>query len=153
MRQTLILAKSTRSIIGLVLCAFLTTLTVNTAATRTDRVNLFPRLRAGQKLIYQISYQSDKQVNTHSSITVASPSDNAKIDVRGLLRLEKILAVERQGDRALIHARSRFELLNSDSHFKVPEVQAPDPQLQRQDPQGKSIEFIILPDGRIDSVK
>src|SRR5207302_4122787 len=78
--------------------------------------------------------------------------DRAKVDVRGLLRLE-ILAVERQGDRALIHARSRFEFLNSDSHFKVPQVQAPDPQLQRQDPQSKSIDFIILPDGRIDSVK
>ena len=152
MKQPHTCAKVPQWFLGLVLFAVLAALSVNIAAARPDRVNLFPRLRAGQTLAYQISYHSDKQINTRSSVVVASPSDNAKVDVRGLLRLE-ILAVDRQGDRALIHARSRFELLNSDSHFKVPEVQAPDPKQQRQDPPGKSIDFVILPDGRIDSIK
>jgi hypothetical protein len=152
MTQTPIIAKAPQWMVSLAISACVLPFCANVAAGRPDRVNLFPRLRAGQTLAYQISYQSDKQINTHSSIIVASPSDNAKVDVRGLLRLE-ILAVERQGDRALIHARSRFEVLNSDSHLRVPEVLAPDPQRQRQDPHGKSIDFVVLPDGRIDSVK
>jgi hypothetical protein len=122
------------------------------SASRPDRVNLFPRLRAGQTLAYQISYHSDKQVQTHSSLVIASPSNNAKVDVHGLLRLE-ILAVDPEGDRATIHARSHFDVLNSGSRFKVPEVQAPDPQIQRQDAQEKYVDFTVLPDGRIDSVK
>ena len=152
MKQTHISARILRRLVHSGVCVALAAFSMNIAAARPDRVHLFPRLRAGQTLAYQISYHSDKQLNTKSSMIVATPSDNAKVDVHGLLRLE-ILAVDPQGDRALIHARSRFDTLNSDSHFKVPEVQAPDPRQQRQDPQGKSIDFTILPDGRVDAVK
>jgi hypothetical protein len=150
--KNLINLKLSESASRFLLGAVFVTLFGTVAVSRPDRVNLFPRVRTGQTLAYQISYHSDKQVQTHSSIIVASPSDQAKIDVHGLLRLE-ILAVEPQVDRATIHARSRFDTLNSDSRFKVPGFQTPDPQLQRQDAKEKYIDFMILPDGRIDGIK
>jgi hypothetical protein len=121
------------------------------AKDRPKRVNLFPRLQAGQTLGYQISYHSDKHVKTESSVIVATPDDSAKVDVNALLRLE-ILGVQAKGERAVIHARARFEVLNSDSHFKVPQVEPPAAQLQKQDGDGKVVEFTILPDGRLDQI-
>ncbi len=121
------------------------------AKDRPERVNLFPRLQAGQTLAYQISYHSDKHVKTESPVIVAAPDDSAKIDVNAFLRLE-VLGVQAQGDRAVIHARTKFEVLNSDSHFKVPNIEPPAGQVQRQDPDAKFIEFTIHPDGRLDQV-
>jgi len=121
------------------------------AKARPARVNLFPRLQPGQTLSYQISYHSDKHVKTESRVIAAAPDDSAKIDVSALLRLE-VLSVQTQGGRAVIHARARFEVLDSDSHFKVPNIEPPAAQVQRQDPDGKFIEFTILPDGRLDQV-
>src|SRR6266849_9017389 len=121
------------------------------AKDRPYRVNLFPRLQAGQTLAYQISYHSDKHVKTESRVIVAAPDDSAKIDVNAFLRLE-VLGVQAQGDRAVIHARTKFEVLNSDSHFKVPNIEPPAGQVQRQDPDAKFIEFTIHPDGRLDQV-
>jgi hypothetical protein len=108
-------------------------------------------LQAGQSLSYQVSYHSDKQIKTESSVIIATPADSAKIDVTALLRLE-ILGVQAQADRALIHARTMFEVLDSNSHFKTPGFGPPSPQVQRQDPKGKLIEFTILPDGHLDQV-
>src|SRR3984893_5598095 len=121
------------------------------AKDRPVPVNLFPRLQAGQTLAYQISYHSDKHVKTESSVIVASPDDSAKVDVIALLRLE-VLAVHAQGERAVIHARTKFEVLNSDSHFKVPQVEPPAAQVQKQDAAGKVVEFTILPDGSLDQI-
>jgi len=118
---------------------------------RPAPINLFPRLKAGQTFSYQISYHSDKQIKTESNVIVATPGDSAKIDVSALLLLE-ILSVQAQGDRAVIHARTKFEVLNSDSRLKVPQIEPPDNQLQRQDPKGKLIEFTILADGRLNQV-
>jgi hypothetical protein len=122
------------------------------AKDRVARVSLFPRLQAGQTLAYQISYHSDKHVKTESRVIVAAPNDSAKIEVNALLRLE-VLSVQAQGDRAVIQARTIFEILGSDSHFKVPNIEPPAPELQRQDSEGKVIEFTILPDGRLDQVR
>jgi hypothetical protein len=124
---------------------------VGAAKDRSARVNLFPRLQAGQTLAYQLSYHSDKHVMTESRVIVAATNDSAKIDVSVLLRLE-VLSVQAQGDRAVIHVRTKFEVLGSDSHFKVPNIEPPATQLQRQDPDGKFIEFTIFPDGHLDKV-
>jgi hypothetical protein len=121
------------------------------AKERPQRVNLFPRLQAGQTFAYQISYHSDKHVRTESSVIVATPDDSAKVDVSALLRLE-VIGVQAQGDRAMIRARTRFEVLGSDTHVRVPQIEPPAPQVQRQRPEGKVIEFTILPDGRLDKV-
>src|SRR5882762_87691 len=106
------------------------------AKNRPAPVNLFPRVQAGQTLSYQISYHSDKHIKTESAVIVASPADSAKIDVNALLRLE-VLGVQAQGDRAVIRARTKFEVLDSDSHFKVPPIDPSEKQLQKQDREGK----------------
>jgi hypothetical protein len=137
-----------------VICGLTTLFVVSFSAAknRPPAVSLFPRLRAGQTLAYQISYHSDKHINTKSSVIVATPADSAKIDVSALLRLD-ILGVQAQADRAIIRARAKFELLDSDSHFKAPQFEAPtSPQVQRQDSKGKLIEFTMLPDGRLEHV-
>jgi hypothetical protein len=126
-------------------------ISVCVAKDRPALVNFFPRVQAGQNLTYQISYHSDKHVKTDSSVIVATPDDSAKIDVSALLVLE-VLGVQTQGDRAVIHARTKFEALGSNTHFKVPQFEPPAPQVQRQDPKGQLIEFTILPDGRLDHV-
>ena len=114
------------------------------------RVNLFPRLQAGQTLAYQVSYHSEKNIKTQSSVIVATPDDSAKVEVNALLRLE-VVSVQAQGDRATIHARTKFEVLNSDSHLSVPQIELPS-QVQRQDPTGKLVEFTILSNGRLGQV-
>ena len=82
---------------------------------------------------------------------VATPSDSAKVDVNALLRLE-VLGVQASGERAVIHARTIFQVLDSNLHLKVPQIEPPSPQVQKQDREGKVVEFTILPDGRLDKV-
>jgi len=132
-------------------CFALCVIAVCAAKDRPERINLFPRVQAGQVLAYQISYHSDKSVKTESTVIVATPDNSEKTDVNALLRIE-ILDVQVQGGRAVIRARTKFETLNSDTHFKVPQVEPPAGQVQRQDPDAKSIEFMILPNGTIDQV-
>src|SRR5260370_31812581 len=148
-----ILSSATRARYRSAFCGLIAVLVMCFCAAneRPAPVNLFRRLKAGQTFAYQISYHSDKQIKTESNVIVATPADSAKIDVNALLSLE-ILGVQAQGDRAVIHARTKFEVLNSDSHFKVPNIEPPAGQVQRQDPDAKLIEFTILPDGRLDQV-
>src|ERR1700747_1816139 len=112
-------------------CVLLLVPCVGAAKDRPARVNLFPRLQAGQTLAYQISYHSDKLVKTQSRVIVAAPDDSTKMDVNAFMRLE-VLSVQAQGNRAGIHARAKFEILDSDSHFSVPNIEPPAPQLQQQ---------------------
>src|SRR5579859_1336550 len=121
------------------------------AKDRPVRVDLFPRLQVGQTLAYQISYHSDKRVRTESAMIVAAPDNSAKIDVNALLRFE-ILGVHPHGGRSVIRARAKFETLNSDPHFNVPNIEPPAGQVQRQDPDSKFIEFTIFPDGHLAQV-
>ena len=116
------------------------------AKGRPQRVNLFPRLQAGQTFAYQIRYHSDKHVKTESAVIVATPDDSAKVDVNAFLRLE-VLGVQAQGDRSVIHARTKFEVLDSDSHSKAPPIEPPASPSQKQDRNDKFIEFTIFPDG------
>jgi hypothetical protein len=119
------------------------------AKERPARVNLFPRLKAGQTFEYQISYHSDKQIKTESNVIVATPADSAKIEVSVLLVLE-VLGVQAQGDRAVIHARTKFEVPNSDAPLTLSPTGAPDKQKHNQDANAKFVEFTILADGRLD---
>jgi hypothetical protein len=121
------------------------------AKGRPTHVNLFPRLQTGQTLEYQIGYRSDKHVKIQSRVIDAAPDNSAKIDVNALLHLE-VLGIQVRGDRAVIHARTKFQVLASDLQFKVPNNEPPAAQLQRQEADGKFIEFTMLPDGRLDQV-
>src|SRR5271156_1095319 len=123
------------------------------ARTSSDRLNLFPRLTTGQTLTYQVSYRSEKQAKTKSSVVMASAPADIAVDVQGLLRLE-VLGIETQGARSVIHGRSWFQSLDSATQGKLPgNASTPAGQVQRQDPKGIAIEFTIFPDSRIDQVK
>lgn len=122
------------------------------ARARTDRVNLFPKLQAGQTVTYQISFRTDKKVSAQSSIVLADAPADANVQVRALVRLE-VLGVELRGQRATIHARTQFRSLDSDTKIKVPNIAPPPNQVQLQDPKEISIEFTIFPDGRVGQIK
>ena len=126
-------------------------LPMHAAKSQAGRVNLFPKLQVGQILAYQISYHSDKQVKTESPVISASPADSARMDVIALLSLE-VLSVQAKGKRAAIRVRTKFQVLNSDLRFKVPAIEPPQGQVQREDPAGKFIEFTMFSDGRLDQV-
>lgn len=118
---------------------------------RPERINLFPRVQAGQVLEYQVSYHSDKHVNTQSSVIVATPDNSETTDVNALLRFE-VLGVQAQGDRAVIRARTTFEILNSDPHFKAPDIEPAAGQGLKQESDAKFVQFTILQDGNLDQV-
>lgn len=120
-------------------CAVLLGVFPGETGSRSDRVDLFPKLHAGQTIIYSITFRSDKQTKTQSSVVVAQAPPPVQTDVRALLRLE-ILGVEAQGQRAVIHSRARFESLDADT------------QAKKQDTKETAVEFTIFPDGRVDQV-
>jgi hypothetical protein len=122
------------------------------AGSRSDRLNLFPQLHAGQTFSYEVSYQSEKQTKTQSSVFLAEPPPNANVEAHALLRVE-VLSVQAQGERAAIHARARFASRESGPKAKNSNGDSlgnPGPQENPEDP---SIDFTIFPDGHVDQVK
>jgi hypothetical protein len=119
---------------------------VSQAVPRSTRIDLFPRLQAGQVLIYQIAYRSDKQTKTKSSLTLAQSPGSVNTNVRTLLRIE-ILGVAAQASRSVIRARASFTPLDPETS----KIISPTDQSSRADP--RAIEFSILPDGRIDQAQ
>jgi hypothetical protein len=120
-----------------------------------DRVTLSPKLVVGQVLTYQIGYHADKSAATKSTVATSTPRSpsGTETNVRALLRLE-VVAVERHGAGATVHARTYFQAMNSATHLTAPrDLPTPPDQVQRQDPKGISIEFTIEPDGRVDQIK
>ncbi|MFI5058806.1 MAG: hypothetical protein ACHQLQ_11520 [Candidatus Acidiferrales bacterium] len=133
-------------------CAFLLLAIPRAAGSRTERVNLFPKLQAGQSLTYRLRYRLDKNIRTQSTVVSPLGPSRAQIDVRGLLHVD-VGEVQSAGRGAVIHARTRFDALNSDTALKIPEVEIPAGEAQRTDPKGKLVEFTISADGRVDDVK
>lgn len=133
-------------------CAFLLLAIPRGAGSRTERVNLFPKLQAGQAITYQIRYRMEKNIRTQGAVVSPLGPSAVQIDVQGILRME-VVEVRSAGERAVIQARTHFEALNSDPAFKIPEVETPAGDVQRTDPKGKLVEFTISADGRVDGVK
>jgi hypothetical protein len=122
------------------------------AGSRSDRVNLFPKLRAGQTLSYEVSYHSEKQTKTQSSVFLAELPPTADVEAHALLRIE-VLSVQAQGERNVIQARARFASPDSGANAKnSPGDSRSDPASQ-ENPEDPSIDFTIFPDGRVDQVK
>jgi hypothetical protein len=117
---------------------------------RSERVNLFPKLRAGQTVSYYVSYHAEKIVTTESAVVSSAPADNAATEVHALLRFE-VLDLQTKGDRSVIHARTYFDALNSDLHPTIPGLKPPGSETPRER-KGKTIDFAIFPDGRIEDV-
>jgi hypothetical protein len=147
-------AGSALTIVALtVICTNVAGMSAKTPAK--DRVVLFPKLVAGQVLTYQIAYHDNKSATTKSTVATSTPQSpsGTETKVQALLRLE-VIAVEAQGQRAIVRARTFFQVMNSATHLTVPrDLPTPPDQVQRQDPKGVLIEFTINPDGRVDQIK
>jgi hypothetical protein len=115
------------------------------------RTNLFPRLRAGQTFTYLIQYRTKKNVKTESRVVSAAGPDEAQTDARWYLHVE-ILDVRPQGDRAVIHARSKFQSVTSESLAASPQANQPPSKDPDENSAPKIVDFTLLPDGRIDPV-
>src|ERR1700693_89998 len=82
------------------------------AAAPIARATLFPRLHAGQTFTYYIQYRIKKNVKTERRIVSPTGPQDAETAAEWLLRVD-ILDVRPQGERAAIHARSRFQSVAS----------------------------------------
>jgi hypothetical protein len=112
------------------------------AAPRNSRVDLSPKLHPGQIITYAINYRTDKQTKTRSSVVIGQAPAEPVTEVHALLRLE-ILSGSSQNPSAVIHARSSLSAFDSDAAARQRSGSAlPAP----------TIEFSILPDGRIDQL-
>jgi hypothetical protein len=139
-------------VVRVLACAFLLASIPRGAGSRTERVNLFPKLQAGRTISYQIRFRADKGITTQSTVVSPLAPDGAQIDVRGLLRME-VVDVRSEGGKAVIHARTQFETLNSDTDLKIPVAGSPPGNVERADPHGKNVEFSITADGQVAGVK
>jgi hypothetical protein len=116
------------------------------------RINLFPKLRAGQTITYFIRFQSDKAIKTESKVVAPMAPDAPRIDALGLLRVE-VLDVNEVGGKAVLQARGQFLTLGSGVPVKGPGDKKPNAEKQPAAPNGKSFEFTISSDGSVNSVK
>jgi len=116
------------------------------------RVSLLPKLQPGQTLIYLIRFQSDKTVKTESKVVALMAPNATQIDAHGLLLVE-VLDVRPAGAKAMIHARGQFLTLDAGAWLNKPGDNKSGWDRQHVDPQGKSIEFTISPDGSVNEVK
>jgi hypothetical protein len=116
------------------------------------RVHFLPQLQPGQRIIYLVRFQSDKNVKTESTVVTPMAPNASQVDAHGLLRIE-ILDVQQTTTRAAIHMRGQFLTLDSGAWLKAPGERKPNWDEQRVDPQGKSVEFTISPDGSVNDIK
>ena len=147
-----ILRSAVSCVTPVLVCALLLLTNPRGAGSRSERVNLFPKLQTGQAITYRIRYRVEKNIRTHSTIVSSLGPSAVQVDVQGILRME-IVEVRSAGERVVIHARTQFEALSSDTAFKIPAVEAPTGEVQRTDPKGKFVEFTISAEGRVDDVK
>ena len=147
-----ILWSAASRVVRVLACAFLLASIPRGAGSRTERVNLFPKLQAGRTISYQIRFRADKGITTQSTVVSPLAPSGAQIDVRGLLRME-VVDVRSEGGKAVIHARTQFETLNSDTDLKIPGAGSPPGNVGRADPPGKNVEFSITADGQVAGVK
>lgn len=115
-------------------------------------VELLPKLRPGQTITYLIRFKGDKTVKTESKVFSLMAPNPAQLDAHGLLRVE-ILDVQQTSGNATIHARGQFLTQDTGVSVKGPEEKKPEDNIQRVDPNGKSIEFTISADGSVTNIK
>jgi len=116
------------------------------------RVHLLPKLQCGQIIIYLIRFQADKNVKSESKVVTPLAPNAAQIDAHGLLRIE-VLDVKQIDAKAEIRARAKFLNLDSGVWLKKPGQKKPAWDAQLVDPDGKTIEFTISPDGSVNDLK
>jgi len=133
-------------------CALVLMLGTATASARSDRIDLFPRLQAGQTITYRIAYHVQKQTKTQSSVSWAQTPAGPDINVQGLLRMD-VLGVKAQGRRSTIVARTWFESFNLDAQTVSQGAPPTSNQIVSEGSRGIAIDFTVSPSGRIDQVQ
>lgn len=114
------------------------------------RVDLFPRLRAGEVFHYKIVSHAVTSADTQSVIVDPTAQGRSEVTVEALLRIE-VLSVQPQGTRATIRLRTTWEQLESSPQARVPVPEGAN-ETQRGGLEGKSIEFMLQPDGKVSDV-
>src|SRR5207248_3006932 len=94
----------------------------------------------------------DRPVKTESKVVAPMAPNATQIDAHGLLLVE-VLDVQPAGAKAMIHARGQFLTLDAGAWLNKPGDNKSGWDRQHVDPQGKSIEFTISPDGSVNEVK
>lgn len=134
----------------ILLCAALFASASTFAAPNSNRIDLFPKLKSGQVIHYEITYRNEKQTKTQSSVVFAQAPADSVADVRALLRVE-ILEAALRGSRSVIRARTLLTPLDAGAA----KVGPPSTQGTDAAPAGTpapAVEFSIFPDGRIDQI-
>lgn len=114
-------------------------------------VHLIPNLHAGQKVLYVIEYRSDKKVRTESRVVAPMAPNAAQLDAHGFLQIE-VLGLQPSGSKMAIQARGRFLTLESGVAVKKDGDKEPNGDWPRNNPNAKTIEFTISPDGSVEKV-
>lgn len=147
-----ILRSAVTCVTPVLVCALFLLANPRGAGSRTERVILLPKLRAGQTITYEIRFRLDKNIRTQSTVVSPLGPSGEQINLSGLLRV-KIVEVQGAGARAAIHAETQFETPNSETASTVREVEPSPGGPERADSKGKIVEFTIAGDGRVDDVK
>jgi hypothetical protein len=132
-------------------CTLALTLGPVEAASHSDRLDLFPKLQAGQAITYRIAYHLERQTKTQGSVTWAQTPAAADVNVQGRLRVD-ILGVKAEGQRSSISARTWFQVFHLEAQPAAATAAPSATQKSLEDARGMAVEFTISPDGRIDKV-
>jgi hypothetical protein len=135
--------------------AFLFCFFAAAALAAVTRVNLLPNLQATQTLTYLIRYQSNKNVKAEGTVAAPMAPNSAQTDAHGLLQIEilDVQPAQPTSSKPTVHARARFLTLDSGAWVKSPGDKKPNWDVQKIDPQGKTIEFTVSPDGSVEKVQ
>jgi hypothetical protein len=117
-----------------------------------SRVKLVPTLQPAQILTYLIRYQSDKNVKTEGTVVAPTAPNAAQVDAHALLQIE-VLDVHPAANTLTLHARARFLTLDFGVWLKKNGDKEPHWNIQRIDPDGKTIEFTISSDGSVEKLQ
>ncbi|HMI51283.1 MAG TPA: hypothetical protein VK525_07215 [Candidatus Saccharimonadales bacterium] len=119
---------------------------------RDDRLTLFPNFQKGQIFTYLVQFRADKDIKTESNVAAPLSPNGGHLDAHGLLRIE-VLEARPQKNRTEIHARARFQSLNSGVLPRKPGERASKLPVEKQKPAEAAVEFTIRTNGLVEDVK
>jgi hypothetical protein len=119
----------------------------SSAAAGAERRTLYPQLHAGQTFSYLVESRTEKRIETESRVFAPGGPQNTPSEAQWILRVE-ILDVHPQNERSAIHARTRFESINS----ALEKASAGEPPAKPAEAETKAVEFTILADGHVEKV-
>ncbi|GAC1619255.1 MAG: hypothetical protein NVS9B13_08390 [Candidatus Acidiferrum sp.] len=96
-------------------------LTIMSSASDQGRVNLFPRLRAGERYAYQVRYQAEKKIKTESAVAAPMAPEGGRTDAQRLFRLD-VIAEKGEGRAAILRVRIRLVSAEEPESEKVLEL-------------------------------